>query len=189
VFDSHRAHSAVILRLALDRATEDLRDLITPESLLPAAVPQTKVRDDLRKWYGSRWFAPNKLKRAALTDTLHGIYLPYWTFDAHVDAMDRGVRLYYYVTERVRDRTVKCKPARCARSAGNQRRNLSHFFDDDAVPGTVGVHTELLRKVEPFPTLTDLNPTIPRSSAAGPSNDIRSICGRPRKPAANRWMK
>ena len=38
---------------------------------------------------------------------------------------------------------------------------LSHFFDDDAVPGTVGVHTELLRKVEPFPTLTDLKPYEP----------------------------
>ena len=39
--------------------------------------------------------------------------------------------------------------------------NLSHFFDDDAVPGTVGLHHTLLRKVEPFPTLTELKPYDP----------------------------
>jgi hypothetical protein len=29
---------------------------------------------------------------------------------------------------------------------------LQHFFDDDLVPGTVGVRQDLLRGVEPFPT-------------------------------------
>jgi ribosomal protein S27E len=142
---------------------DDLRDLITPESLLPAAIPQTKVRDQLRDWYGSRWFAPNKLKRAALTDTLHGIYLPYWTFDAHVDADWTAESGYYYhVTETFRGsdgktQTRQVRKIRWEHSAGN----LSHFFDDDAVPGTVGVHNTLLRKVEPFPTLTDLKPYDP----------------------------
>jgi hypothetical protein len=142
---------------------ENLPDLITPESLLPAAVPHTQVRDQLRDWYRSRWWAPNKLKRTALTDTLHGIYLPYWTFDAHVDAdwtAESGY--YYYVTETYRDangktQTRQVRKTRWEPSAGS----LSHFFDDDAVPGTVGVHTALLRKVEPFPTLTDLKPYDP----------------------------
>jgi ribosomal protein S27E len=142
---------------------DDLRDAITPESLLPAVVPQTQVRDQLRQWYGSRWFAPNKLKRAALTDTLVGIYLPYWTFDAHVDAAwtaESGY--YYYVSENFRDsngrtQTRQVRKVRWEDSSGG----LSHFFDDDAVPGTVGVHTALLRKVEPFPTLTDLKPYDP----------------------------
>ncbi|MFZ0710929.1 MAG: hypothetical protein WAM53_12880, partial [Terrimicrobiaceae bacterium] len=36
---------------------------------------------------------------------------------------------------------------------------LEYFFDDDPVPGTVGVNPALLRKVEPFPTRGDeLNP-------------------------------
>jgi hypothetical protein len=164
VFDSHRAAQRCDFCGSPSIVpAEDLRDIITPESLLPAAVPQTKVRDELRKWYGSRWFAPNKLKRAALTDTLHGIYLPYWTFDAHVDAdwtAESGY--YYYVTETFRGsdgktQTRQVRKIRWSPSAGN----LSHFFDDDAVPGTVGVHTELLRKVEPFPTLTDLKPYDP----------------------------
>lgn len=142
---------------------DGLRDAVTPESLLPAVIPETRVRDQLREWYHSRWWAPNKLKRAALTDTVHGIYLPYWTFDAHVDAdwtAESGY--YYYVTEQYRDangrlQSRQVRKTRWETSAGS----LSHFFDDDAVPGTVGVHTELLRKVEPFPTVTDLKPYDP----------------------------
>lgn len=141
----------------------NLPDLITPESLLPAAVPDTRVRDQLHQWYRSRWFAPNKLKRAALTDTLHCIYLPYWTFDAHVDAewtAESGY--YYYVTEQVRGADGKTSTRQVQKTRWeNSAGRLSHFFDDDAVPGTVGVHTALLRKVEPFPTLTDLKPYDP----------------------------
>lgn len=142
---------------------DDLRDAITPESLLPAAIPPTQVRDQLREWYGNRWFAPSKLKRSALTDTLHGVYLPYWTFDAHVDADWTAESGYhYYVNEQVRGSdgkttTRRVRKTRWESSAGS----LSHFFDDDAVPGTVGVHANLLRKVEPFPTLTDLKPYDP----------------------------
>lgn len=141
----------------------DLDDLITPESLLPVVIPETQVRDLLRKWYGSRWFAPTKLKRAALTDTLHGIYLPYWTFDAHVDASWTAESGYhYYETETYRDsdgktQTRQVQKTRWEDSSGD----LSHFFDDDAVPGTVGVHSALLRKVEPFPTISDLKPYDP----------------------------
>ncbi len=142
---------------------DNLRDAVTPESLLPAVIPNTQVRDQLREWYRSRWWAPNQLKRSALTDTLHGIYLPYWTFDAHVDAdwtAESGY--YYYVTESYRGsdgktRTRQVRRTRWERSSGS----LSHFFDDDVVPGTVGVHNTLLRKVEPFPTLTDLKPYDP----------------------------
>ncbi len=143
--------------------TESQKNIITPESLLPAVIAAPKVRDLLREWYGNRWFAPNKLKRWALTDTLHGIYLPYWTFDAHVDAAwtaESGY--YYYVTERYRDssgttRTRQVRKIRWAPSSGS----LSHFFDDNLVPGTVGVHLDLLRQVEPFPTIQELKPYDP----------------------------
>lgn len=141
----------------------DLNDAITPESLLPVVIPETQVRDLLRNWYGSRWFAPTKLKRAALTDTLRGIYLPYWTFDAQADAYWTAESGYhYYETETYQDsegrtQTREVQKTRWENSSGE----LSHFFDDDAVPGTVGVHTALLRKVEPFPTLSDLKPYDP----------------------------
>ena len=140
-----------------------LADVITPESLLPAVIPATQVRDQLRAWYRSRWWAPNKLKSAALTDTLHGIYLPYWTFDAHVDARWTAESGYhYYETETYRDSDGKTQTRQVQRTRWEYSEGrLAHFFDDDMVPGTVGVHTALLRKVEPFPTTSDLKPYEP----------------------------
>lgn len=142
---------------------DDLPDAITPESLLPAVIPATQVRDQLREWYRSRWWAPNKLKRAALTDTLLGVYLPYWTFDAHVDASwTAEAGYYYYVTETYQDSNGRTATRQVRRTRWESvSGGLSHFFDDDAVPGSVGLHLSLLRKVEPFPTTRDLKPYDP----------------------------
>lgn len=137
----------------------EVEETITPESVLPAVVPETEVRTRLREWYRTRWFAPNRLKHAALTDTVHGIYLPYWTFDAHATAhWTAQSGYYYYVTETYTDaqgnrRTRQVRKVRWVPSSGT----LQHFFDDDLVPGTVGVHLPLLRQIEPFPT-KDLKP-------------------------------
>jgi hypothetical protein len=139
---------------------ESQQDAITPQSLLPFRISDGQVRDAIRKWYSSRWFAPNRLKHAALTDTLHGIYLPYWTFDAHVDARwTAEAGHYYYETQSYTDnqgrrQTRQVRHVRWVPAAGA----LSHFFDDELVPGTTGVHADLLRKIEPFPTTSDLKP-------------------------------
>src|SRR5205823_4372191 len=60
---------------------EQIKAPIRPESLLEFKVSETEVRDKVRVWYGSRWFAPNALNSRALTDTVRGLYIPYWTFD------------------------------------------------------------------------------------------------------------
>ncbi|MDH1333212.1 TFIIB-type zinc ribbon-containing protein [Comamonas thiooxydans] len=144
-------------------AHEERSDAITPQSILPFKISDGQIRDKIRQWYGSRWFAPSKLKSAALTDTLHGVYLPYWTFDAHASAQwwaEAGY--YYYTTESYRDgngnlQTRQVQHVRWEPASGS----LQHFFDDELVPGTVGVHAHLLRQVEPFPTTTDLKPYSP----------------------------
>ncbi len=142
---------------------DGMPDAITPKSLLPASIPTTEVRDLLKKWYGSRWFAPNKLKSAALTDTLRGIYLPYWTFDAHIDAhWTAEAGFHYYETETYRDSQGRTASRQVQKTRWQDASGeIEHFFDDDLVPGTVGVHLNLLRQVEPFPTLKDLKPYEP----------------------------
>lgn len=136
---------------------------ITPESLLPFQLSDGQVRDAIRRWYGSRWFAPNRLKRAALTDTLHGVYLPYWTFDAHVDAAWQAeAGHYYYVTVTSRDsqgNTVSRQERRTRWVPASGRQQ--HFFDDVLVAASSGVHADLLRQVEPFPTSTNLRAYSP----------------------------
>jgi hypothetical protein len=131
----------------------DTRAPIVPESVLPFKVSESNVREQMRRWYGNRWFAPNRLERAALTDTLHGLYIPYWTFDARVHARWTAQAGYYYYERQgsKRVRKVRWQPA-----AGE----IDHFFDDELVPATKGVREDLLRKVEPFPT-SDLVPYDP----------------------------
>ncbi len=133
---------------------EEIKEAFRPESLLPINVSESQVRENIRRWYGSRWFAPNKLKRAALTDTVKGLYIPYWTFDAQVHAdwtAESGY--YYYVTEAYRDsngntQTRQVRKVRWEPSSGA----VDHFFDDELVAASRGVQPDLLRKVEPFPT-------------------------------------
>ena len=142
---------------------EDIKEAFRPESLLPMKISETQVRDSIRRWYGSRWFAPNKLKSGALTDTVKGLYIPYWTFDAQVHAewtAESGY--YYYETETYRDangntQTRQVQKTRWVPSSGA----LEHFFDDELVPASRGVQPDMLRKIEPFPTTTDLVPYQP----------------------------
>jgi hypothetical protein len=75
---------------------QEIKSPIRPQSLLPFKVAETAVREQIRRWYKSKWLAPNALKSRALVDTVKGIYIPYWTFDAQVvcpwDADLRGER-------------------------------------------------------------------------------------------------
>lgn len=133
---------------------EEVKESIRPESLLEFRLSETQVRESVRKWYASHWFAPNALKTRAMTDTLHGLYIPYWTFDANVYAewtADAGY--YYYVSESYTDskgnrQTRQVRKVRWQPASGS----LRHFFDDTLVAASRGVDPELLPKVEPFPT-------------------------------------
>lgn len=138
-------------------AHESHGDAITPQSVLPFRVNDAAVRDVFRSWIGKRWFAPNALKDGATLDRLGGIYLPYWTFDARVSAQwtAESGRMVSRQTQRrgadgnwqaVTEQQVIWTPVSGA---------FEHFFDDELVPGTEGVHRNLLRRIEPFPTTTD----------------------------------
>ena len=127
---------------------------IRPESLLPFKVTEPQVREQIRRWYASKWLAPNRLRTRALVDRVHGVYIPYWTFDAHVVCpWQAEAGHYYYTTENYRNNqgrteTRQVRHVRWEAAAGEVR----HFFDDEPVAGTQGVSGALLRQVEPFPT-------------------------------------
>jgi predicted RNA-binding Zn-ribbon protein involved in translation (DUF1610 family) len=136
---------------------EKTRNAIRPESLVPFRVSESSVRESMRRWYGSRWFAPNRLKRAAFTDTVRGIYVPYWTFDARVHARwTAEAGHHYYETQRVNGKDVVVQKVRWVHADGE----LTEVFDDELVAATQGVHPKLLREVQPFPT-TELKPYDP----------------------------
>jgi hypothetical protein len=146
---------------------EEIKAPIRPQSLLPFKVSESAVREQIRRWYASKWLAPGKLKSRALVDTVHGIYVPYWTFDAQVVCpWEADAGHYYYTTESYRDnqrreQTRQVQHVRWEPASGV----VDHFFDDEPVAGTRGVSHSLLAQVEPFMT----NELVPydRSYLAG----------------------
>ena len=164
VFDASRAaqrcdfcgSSAII---PIDAQTRPIR----PDCLLEFKVAETQVREAIRQWYSTRWFAPNKLGSRALTDTVHGIYIPYWTFDAQVaadweaESGDYYNETEYYTDSEGRRQSRTVRKVRWYRTSGH----VDHFFDDELVSATKGVEPGLLRSIEPFPTTSDLKPYDP----------------------------
>jgi len=140
----------------------EIKEAFRPESLLPMKLSETQVRDSIRQWYRSRWFAPNQLRNLARTDTVKGLYIPYWTFDAQVHAdWSAESGYYYYETESYRDangqtQTRQVQKVRWQPSFGQ----CDHFFDDELVTASRGIQPALLRRIEPFPT-KELTPYRP----------------------------
>ncbi len=109
---------------------------ILPGAVLPFQLDQKASFAIFKKWVKRLWFAPNKLKKAALDPQFtKGLYLPYWTFDAQLSASYTGQRgEYYYETRRVRNAngkmvTQRVRKTRWYPAAGQ----VSGFVDDTLI--------------------------------------------------------
>lgn len=109
-----------------------------PGAVLPFGIDQREARERMKRWLGSLWFAPSKLKDYAQSGRpLSGVYLPHYTYDAVGDADYTGQRGdAYYVTS---TRFVKGKPQtyqeRRVRWSPRSGR-VRHVFDDVLVPAS-----------------------------------------------------
>jgi hypothetical protein len=161
---------------------EEVKEAFSPESLLPMKIANNKARELIKTWYGSRWFAPNRLKKAALTDTVKGIYIPYWTFDAQANAdWEAEAGYHYYETEEYTDGQGNRQTRQTQRTRWEYvRGSIDHFFDDELVPASLGIQANHLRAVEPFPTIRRICP-------AGWSSATRLIWWPPHRNRASRW--
>ena len=121
---------------------------IPADGVLPFLVTREQAADSLKKWVGSRWFAPNEFKRRGVAGIFSGIYLPYWTYDSMTATRWSGQRgVAHYVEtgsgqNKKRERKVEWHPA-----SGSFQR----FFDDILVCACTGVPQKLLLALEPWP--------------------------------------
>ncbi|MEM1339287.1 MAG: DNA helicase PriA [Bacteroidota bacterium] len=109
---------------------------ILPGAVLPFQIDKKRSYQIFQGWVKRLWFAPDKLKKAALDPQFtKGLYLPYWTFDAQLKARYTGQRgEYYYETKRVRNANGKVVQQRVRKTrwypASGQ---VSGFVDDTLV--------------------------------------------------------
>lgn len=109
---------------------------ILPGAVLPFQVDRKKSYQIFQQWVKRLWFAPNKLKKAALDPQFtKGLYLPYWTFDAQLRASYSGQRgEYYYETRRVRNSQGKVVLQRVRKTRWYPASGrVSGFVDDTLV--------------------------------------------------------
>ena len=130
---------------------------------------------------GSR---PDALKARALVDTVHGVYIPYWTFDAQVDCpWEAEAGHYYYTTETL---PRQPGPAPQTRQVQHVRWEpasgvVDHFFDDEPVPGTQRRRSQRCCGRSSRFRPTSWCRTTRRFSRASSSSTTRSCCSTRRR--------
>ncbi|MBF9224121.1 primosomal protein N' (replication factor Y) - superfamily II helicase [Hymenobacter ruricola] len=108
--------------------------LIEPAGVLPFRLSRTAATDRFRGWIGTSWLAPNDLAKAANLDNLHGIYLPFWTFDAQAHSDWDGERGdYYYVTVSSTDGKGRSVTRQERRTRWTYRNGVHDCFYDDVL--------------------------------------------------------
>lgn len=126
---------------------------IRPESLLPFGIDKKRANDSFAKWLASLWFRPSDLKRLAKVQEVAGVYVPFWTYDAHVDSSwTAEAGYYYYVNEEyVENGETKTRQVQHTRweSAWGKRAD---DFDDVLICASGGLPRALVGHFKTFDT-------------------------------------
>ncbi len=124
---------------------------IQPIGIIPFYISRFEAEKIFDKWINRGWFHPNKLKRLAAVEDLHGLYIPFWTYDAQTESSWRGeAGTYYYETRQVRIKgRMQTKQVRKVRWQYRNGR-LSHFFDDVLVVASGGLQQRHVERILPF---------------------------------------
>ena len=130
--------------------------IVAPEGLLPFSISQRQAGANLRQWLSSRWFAPNRLKHFAQPEAIHGIYIPFWTYDTTTRTQYTGQRGdHYYVTETYYERDQQGNQVQKTRQVRHTRWSpasgtVSRAFDDVLIPATLSFSSSRLHDLEPW---------------------------------------
>ncbi len=136
---------------------------IKPKGVLPFAVQEGDAQKAMNDWLGGLWFAPSGLQQYARKGRrMEGIYVPFWTFDAHTRSHYQGQRgTIYYETQRIvidgKEQTRQVAKTRWRRVSGR----VARFFDDVLVLGSRSLPQKHTEGLEPW-DLSHLHPYQPR---------------------------
>ncbi|CAA6826790.1 MAG: Primosomal protein N' (Replication factor Y)-superfamily II helicase [uncultured Sulfurovum sp.] len=139
-------------------AITDFVKEISPKSLLPFQLSNKEAKTQFKKWIGSLWLAPSKLKKLATSnEELKGYYLPHWTYDADTQTQYRGQRgdIYYVTVERTvtingRQEQQRVQESRIRWTAVSGR--VSNAFDDITIGASKTISHAILDNLAPWHT-------------------------------------
>ncbi len=131
-------------------------DMIPPEAIVPFTVDREAALAAFHAWLKSLWFAPKELNQVTIHGQCHGVYLPFWTFDAMTCTRytaERGDNYQdsetYTETEHYTDSQgqAQSRPVTKTRTVTRTRWSrvtgeIDHFFDDVLIPATESLPAE-----------------------------------------------
>jgi DNA-directed RNA polymerase subunit RPC12/RpoP len=141
--------------------------VVSPEGILPFKIPKPQAVLAIRNWLSSRWFAPNALLQMSRQEAISGVYLPFWTYDAHTISHYSGERgEYYWVTETYQDKDSQGRPVTKTRQVRRTRwypaaGTVTRWFDDVLVAATTSLPLTRLEALQPW----DLGGLLPYDPA------------------------
>ena len=126
---------------------------IVPEGVLPFQLDRAAVREAMRKWTSSRWFAPTALKKVTETEATKSTYVPHWTYDSQTVSYYTGQRgEHYYVTETYTDGDGRLQTRRVQKTHWYPARGtVGRAFDDVLVPGSMVLPVKKVDDLAPWP--------------------------------------
>lgn len=125
---------------------------IAVQYLVPFAIEKQTAMENFSKWLSSLAFAPGGVKRGARADAFKGMYTPYWTFDAHIEADYEGRRGdEYTVTKEVENsegNTEKVEETEIRWT--DVKGHLAADFDDLLVAAAKSLPQGIVSGLEPW---------------------------------------
>ncbi len=82
------------------------QEILRPRFLIPFMLEARDCLPRVKEWLGKGWMHPSGLSHAAASTEFRGVYLPFWTFDATINA-DWRAEVGYERTERYYDNSSK----------------------------------------------------------------------------------
>jgi len=127
------------------------QNLIQPQGILPFVVTKRQASEKFKDWIKKGWFHPNKLKKLAALGDVHGIYVPFWTFDAQTYTQWQGQAGYHYyenqtVYENGEQKTKRVRKTRWESKSGRFRQP----FDDVLVVASRGLPEKIIERIFPY---------------------------------------
>lgn len=130
--------------------------LVAPEGVLPFHFTPAQSSEAVRRWMQSLWFAPSALKKFANQESISGVYLPYWTYDAYAVSHYTGRRgehyfetEHYTTTDHNGNRVTRTRQVRKTRWYDASGK-VSRRFDDILIPASAALPAPRLRALEPW---------------------------------------
>ena len=129
---------------------------IAPNGVLPFGLERRAATASIQTWLASRWFAPGALKNVARPEGIHGVYVPFWTYDAQTSSDYSGERgEYYYETQYVTVQNARGENVSQQQQVRRTRwtpvsGNVSNAFDDVLVPASRAIDEQRLRELAPW---------------------------------------